>query len=244
MKGSSMKTLRSTIPSVLVFSLLISCSTCLSQKSNVKGHGHWTESFDTAKCQFSPTGENTYFILKPNYQLSYEGIEGRDTSRLVITVLNETQMIGDVETRVVEEKESVNGRVMEISRNFYAVCTQTNSIFYFGEDVDIYKNGKVASHGGAWRAGGDGAKAGVMMPGIILLGSRFYQEIAAGVAMDRAEIVSVSEAIQTPAGKFLNSLKTEETTPLEPKNKEYKLYAPGIGLVRDGDLVLTSYGFR
>jgi hypothetical protein len=244
MKGPSMKTLRFTIPSVLVFSLLISCSTCLSQKSNAKKSDHWTDSLDIEKCRFSPTGENKYFILKPNYQLSFEGVEGKDTTRLVITVLNETQMIGGVETRVVEEKESVNGRVAEISRNFYAVCTRTNSIFYFGEDVDIYKDGKIASHGGAWRAGDGDAKAGVMMPGIILLGSRYYQEVAPGVAMDRAEIVSVSEAIQTPAGKFQNCLKTEETTPLEPKNKEYKLYAPGVGLVKDGDLVLTSYGFE
>jgi hypothetical protein len=243
MKGQSMKTLRFTIPSVLILCILISYAS-LSQKSKLKGLGHWTESFDMDKCQFSATGENKYFILKPNYQLSYEGIEGKDTTRLAITVLNETKMIGDVETRVVEEKESVNGRVMEISRNFFAVCTQTNTIFYFGEDVDIYKDGKLASHGGAWRAGENGAKAGVMMPGIILLGSRFYQEIAPGVAMDRAEMVSVNEVIQTSAGKFLNCLKTEETTPLEPKNKEYKLYAPGVGLVRDGDLLLTEYGFR
>jgi hypothetical protein len=233
-----------TIPSFLVFSVLISCSTGFAQKSNAGGADHWTDSFDIEKCQFSSMGKNKYFILKPNYQLSYEGIEGKDTTRLVITVLNETQMIGDIETRVVEEKESVNGRVVEISRNFYAVCTQTNTVFYFGEDVDIYKDGKVTSHGGAWRVGEGGAKAGVMMPGIILLGSRFYQEVAPGVAMDRAEIVSMKEVIQTPAGKFQNCLKTEETTPLEPKNKEYKYYAPGVGLVRDGVLLLTSYGFK
>jgi hypothetical protein len=238
-----MKILRFTIPSVLVLCILITYD-AFSQKPDATKSGYWTDSFDTDKCQFSSTGENKYFILKPNYQLSYEGVDGKDTTRLVITVLNETRMIGDIETRVVEEKESVNGRGIEISRNFFAICTQTNTVFYFGEDVDIYKNGTIASHGGAWRAGELGAKAGVMIPGIILLGSRFYQEVAPEVAMDRAEIVSVSEVLQTPAGKFQNCLKTEETTPLEPKDKEYKLYAPGVGLVRDGDLLLTSYGFR
>jgi hypothetical protein len=223
---------------------LVSSQTAFSQTVGGQERVSWTDSFETDKCQFSSTGENKYFILKPDYRLLYEGIEGRDTTRLVITVLNEIQLIGKVETRVVEEKESVNGRVVEVSRNFFAVCTQTNSIFYFGEDVDIYKNDKIASHGGAWRAGEGGAKAGVMMPGIILLGSRFYQEVAPEVAMDRAEIISMNETIQTPAGKFQNCLKTEETTPLEPKNKEYKLYSPGVGLVRDGDLLLTSYGFR
>jgi hypothetical protein len=36
----------------------------------------------------------------------------------------------------------------------------------------------------------------------------------------------------------------EETTPLEPKAKEYKIHAPGIGLIRDGNLQLITYGFK
>jgi hypothetical protein len=46
----------------------------------------------------------------------------------------------------------------------------------------------------------------------------------------------------TPAGKFNNVLKVEETTPLEPLNKEEKLYAPGIGLIKDENLLLVKYG--
>ena len=81
------------------------------------------------------------------------------------------------------------------------------------------------------------------MPGLILLGARYYQEIAPGIAMDRAEIISMNEKMITPAGIYMNCLKMEETTPLEPKNKEYKFYAPGIGLIRDGDLLLIRHGF-
>ena len=32
----------------------------------------------------------------------------------------------------------------------------------------------------------------------------------------------------------------ESAAPLEPKTKEYKVYAPGVGLVKDGALVLVS----
>jgi hypothetical protein len=81
-----------------------------------------------------------------------------------------------------------------------------------------------------------------MMPGLPLVKARHYQEIAPGVAMDRAEIVSVSETVKTPAGEFKNCLKVEETTPLEPATKEYKYYAPGIGLVQEGSLKLVKYG--
>ena len=32
------------------------------------------------------------------------------------------------------------------------------------------------------------------------------------------------------------------STPLEPGEKEYKCYAPGVGLVQDGSLKLVKYG--
>jgi hypothetical protein len=75
-----------------------------------------------------------------------------------------------------------------------------------------------------------------------LLKARFYNEVAPKTAMDRAEIVGVSVNFKTPAGEFKNCLKIEETTPLEPGNKEHKHYAPGIGLVQDGSLKLVKYG--
>jgi hypothetical protein len=216
---------------------------CMAQKPAKKESPAWTKSFDLQDCNFSATGKTKYFILEPGYQLIFQGIDGKDTVKLVIEVLNETQKIGDIETRIVEEKETVNGKIIEVSHNFYAICTQTNSIFYFGEDVDIYKEEKIIDHSGSWKADTGDAKAGLMMPGIVLLGAKYYQEIAPGIAMDRAEIISDIETIQTPAGNFENCLKTEETTPVESKNKEYKLYAPGIGLIKDGELLLTNYGF-
>ena len=78
--------------------------------------------------------------------------------------------------------------------------------------------------------------------GTQVLKGRYYQEIAPGDAMDRAEIVSVSETVKTPAGEFKNCLKVEETTPLEPGNIGYKYYAPGIGIIQDGKLKLVKYG--
>ena len=53
--------------------------------------GKWTETFKLDDCNFTSTGSNTYFILKPGYQTVFEGVdEGVDT-RLTTTVLNETK---------------------------------------------------------------------------------------------------------------------------------------------------------
>jgi hypothetical protein len=202
----------------------------------------FTTSLMQDSCMFSTNGQNDFFILEPGYRLQWEGIHKKDTTRLLITVLNETRKIGNTETRVVEENESVNGKTIEISRNFFAFCKQTIGIYYVGEEVDIYKNGKIVSHEGAWVAE-VANKPGLAMPGLQLLGSRYYQEIAPGLAMDRAEIISMNETMETPAGKFSNVLKILETTTMEPGDKSYKFYAPKIGLLKDGQLLLTKYGF-
>ena len=81
-----------------------------------------------------------------------------------------------------------------------------------------------------------------MMPGEPRVKAAYYQEVAPGVAMDRATITSVSERFTSRAGAFTSCVKTEETSPLEPGARECRLYAPGVGQVMDGELVLERYG--
>ena len=81
------------------------------------------------------------------------------------------------------------------------------------------------------------------MPGRPLLGARHCQEIAPEVAMDRAEIVSLTESFKTPAGEFSGCLKVLETSPLEPEARDLKIYARGIGLISDSSLKLVRHGF-
>ena len=198
----------------------------------------WTSEFKLDKSDLASMGRNPYFILEPGYELSLKGGD----AELTITVLKETKVVDGLETRIVEERELEDGRLVEVSRNYFAISKTNNSVFYFGEDVDAYSSKGEVSHGGSWHAGENGARAGLMMPGLPLLGARYYQEVAPKVAMDRAEIVSLSESFTCPAGRFSGVLKTEETTPLEPGAKEHKLYAHGVGLLKDGEVSLVRYG--
>ncbi|HSR29838.1 MAG TPA: hypothetical protein VLY63_04670 [Anaerolineae bacterium] len=207
--------------------------------SSLPSDSSWQEEFGISECNLVPTGRNDYFILEPGFQLVLEGT----IEKVAITVLDETREIDGVTTRVVEEREWKYGEMVEISRNFFAICPDTNDVFYFGEEVDIYRDGALVSHSGAWLAGEDGAKAGLMMPGRPEVGMKYYQEIAPRVAMDRAEIVSLDATLKTPAGSFSNCLRTMEGTALNPLEREYKIYASGIGLIQDESLLLTQYGF-
>ena len=200
----------------------------------------WLQSFPVKPGDLATVGENSYFILKPGYRLTLEGKQDGQTVRLVVTVLDETKTVGGVETRVVEERETHGGALVEVSRNYFAIEKGTRNVYYFGEDVDVYKGGKIVNHEGAWLHGTSGATFGLMMPGTAAVGLRYYQEIAPKIAMDRAEILSITGQVTTPAGTFANCLKTEETTPLEPGAREFKMYAPGVGLIRDGSLSLVT----
>lgn len=223
----------------VVFMAVISVTGCNGQSS-------WQEEFGLSERNLSTTGRNQYFILEPGFQMTLEGktgFFGKNYEKLVITVLNETKEVDGIMTRVVEEREWKNDELKEVSRNFFAICETTGDVFYFGEEVDMYKNGKVVNHKGAWLAGENGAKPGLIMPGDPKIGMKYYQEVAKGVAMDRAEIVNLDDKLETPAGLFSKCLKTKEGTALNYFEKEYKTYAPGIGLIQDQNLLLTNHGF-
>jgi len=217
-------------------------SAAAGEKATAKTGKSWEASLSPQAEAMSATGRNRFFILEPGHQRVYQGKEGRKTVDLVITVLNETKQVAGVETRVVEERESADGKLVEVSLNYFAIGAATKNVYYFGEDVDMYKNGKVVSHEGAWLAGVNGAKHGIAMPVENKVGDKYYQEQAPKVALDRAETVSLTEKVKTPAGTFENCLRVKETTPLEP-GVGYKLYAPEIGLVQDGVVKLVKHGF-
>ncbi|MCU1238760.1 MAG: hypothetical protein JWP63_6727, partial [Candidatus Solibacter sp.] len=80
-----------------------------------------------------------------------------------MTVLAETKRVD--ECRIVEDREMKNGKLVELARDYYAVDSVTNDVYYMGEDVDVYKKGKVVGHEGSWLSGIKGAKFGLMMPG-------------------------------------------------------------------------------
>jgi hypothetical protein len=198
----------------------------------------WTADFSAERADLVPAGRNPYFILEPGYFLVLEG----GGEKVEITVLHQTRLVDGVQTRVIEERETRAGKLVETSRNYFAISKRSNSVFYFGEDVDTYKDGKVVDHEGSWLAGVRGARFGLAMPGTAVVKGRYYQEVAPDAALDRAEILSTAAMVRTPAGTFKNCLKVEESTPLEPGKKEYKYYAPGVGLVQEAGVKLVRYG--
>ena len=101
--------------------------------------GTWRDRFDVDKADLLPTGTNAYITMQPGriQKLAH----GKDT--LTVTILRDTQVIDGITAGVLEERETKNGKLVEVSRNFMATHRTTGDVYYLGEDVDNYKNGKI-----------------------------------------------------------------------------------------------------
>jgi len=213
----------------------------------------YTDSFPIGACSSLVTStadgaHNEYFPLEINrvWELSnqacFDAGKCDELEEVTITILDQTEMVDGVQTRVLEERERVDGNLEEVSRNFFVECLDTGDVYYFGEDVED-GNGTPLPDG--WRAGMNGAFPGLIFPGgAFLLGARYYQEVAPGVALDRGEDGAMDLDVSVPAGSFSDCVLVLDTNEIEdPKGKrpDEKVYCPGIGIVMDEELVLTSF---
>ncbi len=237
MKSNFHIIIRLVFPGIAIYFILV-LNGCKTPAQELATSG-WQQDFNISERTFVSTGRNSFFILEPGFQLVYES----QNEKLVITVLKDTLEVDGIMTRIVEEREWSYNQLIEVSRNFFAICKETKDVFYFGEEVDDYRNGKIIGHGGAWQADKSNNKPGLIMSGAPKVGMKYYQEIAPGIAMDRAEILSLNEKIKTPAGTFSYCLMTLEGSALKVWEKEFKIYANGIGLLKDGNMLLVKYGF-
>jgi hypothetical protein len=204
-------------------------------QTNTQTASGWRDTFDVNKSHLLPTGTNPYITMQPGRVLKLK----HDNDTLTVTILPDTQQVDGVTAGILEERETKNGKLVEISRNFMATDKNTGDVYYFGEDVDNYKSGQIVDHESAWRAGVASGRFGLMIPAKPVVGQKFYQEIAPKVAMDRVEVVSIDETVKTPAGVFEHCVHLRETTPLE-RGVSHKYYAPGVGIIKDDGFELAE----
>lgn len=202
----------------------------------------WTDAFNTQKCNmWTPTGNNTYWNLIPGHVYKMGGTDKNgDNLKITVKVLSQVKVMDGIPTRAVNDTvlNGTTGKLKEIAIDYYSICKDTNSVFYFGEQTAEYANGKVTSTAGTWQHGLHNAHAGVVLPGLNLLDARYLQEVAINdKALDQARTFSVTDSSNPLCHN--NCLKVEETTPNEPGVVEYKIYAPNVGIVYDNGLTLV-----
>ncbi len=196
---------------------------------------------DPASATFSLNSTNKYYPLIVGNSTVLEGTEDGVLIRVERKVLDETQVVGSVTTRVLEAKEFIDGALYEVARNFYVEASD-GTVCYFGEDVTFYENGQVANTKGSWRADATGAKPGVIMPAKPAVGQAYFQEQAPDVAMDMGRIVKIDGSLTANAMTYANVVSVMDTNPLDDcADEEEKLYVPGVGEAGDTVKKLISF---
>lgn len=185
--------------------------------------------------EFTTKIDNPYFSMPIGKRMFFEKRTDEGLERIEITITGETRRIMGVETLVYLDREFLNGELVEETKDYIAQDADGN-VWYFGEDVDNYEDGKLEDHAGAWIAGVGGAKPGIWIKARHVVGDSYRQEFYKGEAEDMVEIVAVGLTVKTSIGTYANCTKTYDWTPLDPESKEHKYYCPdagGLVLVED-----------
>ena len=177
---------------------------------------------------FTTKIDNPLFSLPPGKVLIFEAKTKDGIERVEIRIRQETRKIMGVETIVYNDRVLLDGKLHEETSDYLAQDKDGN-VWYFGEVVDNYVDGKFKDHHGGWIAGEAGALPGIWIKGKQVVGDEYRQEYKKGEAEDMAKVVAIDVSVKVPAGAFKGCTKTLEWTPLEPDKKAHKYYCPDVG---------------
>ena len=151
--------------------------------------------------------------------------------RVEVSVREAPGVVAGVSATVVDVSDFEDGELVEKTEDYYAQDAD-GVVYYLGERVDDFEDGKVVGHGGQWLAGENKARAGIFMPVAPKVGDVFEQERAPGVAEDRSTVIAAHDQVTVPAGTFQKCIEVEDVDPITG-SKQRKIYCHGVGLVRE-----------
>ena len=178
----------------------------------------------------STTVDNPYFgVTGVDYRL-YLGEDEGEPLRIEVAPTGETKAIdwegGTTETLVSQFIATSERDLLEIAVDWFAQDDRGN-VWYFGEDVFNYEEGRIANMGGTWLAGKDGPP-GLIMPGEPALGQRFNPENIPGLVFESVEVEEVDGTFTLPTGEQLTDVLLLHEV-LDDGSEEFKEYAAGYG---------------
>ena len=175
---------------------------------------------------------NPYYPLSPGTRYSYEAQTEDGTEHTEVVVTHETKKVMGVSTTVVRDTVKLEGEVIEDTYDWYAQDQQGN-VWYFGEAVSNYENGRLKDTAGSWEAGVDGAIPGIIMLAEPRVGDTYRQEYYRGEAEDMGQVLALAANTTVPYGSYRDLLVTADWNALEPGVLEHKFYAKGVGFIAE-----------
>ena len=179
--------------------------------------------------------DNRYYPLTEWDRCELRGREDGERVRVIRKLLDRTWTFKHEGRRfraaVIEDKAFENGELVERTLDYFAQG-DGGTVYYLGEHVDNYKNGKVVNHNGTWLFGRHTDRMGIGMPARPRVGSRWRHEDVPGITTESDEVVAILKKVTVRGKTYRNVLKVREL--IRPENEaEVKLYAPGVGNISE-----------
>jgi hypothetical protein len=193
------------------------------------------------------TIDNQYLPLSKFTTCDYRGkLDDGTRERSVKRLLKRTRafMINGqrVDAAVLEDRAFEDGKLVERTLDYFAQ-DDGGTVYYLGEHVANINRGRVVNHRGSWLYGKHTDVLGVAMPPAPTLGAQWRFEDVPGITVesDRVEETGLRARVKRGGRLFTDVIRVQEF--IQPEGDvEYKLYAPGIGLIAeyppDGRVVL------
>ena len=183
---------------------------------------------------FSTKIDNRYLPLPVGWTWIYKGTkEGKpQIDRVVVTSMTKRVAEG-IRARVVTDvSKTPQGQLLEKTTDLYAQDRKGN-VWYLGEKTAAYLPGGKVDRSGSWEAGVKDAEPGIVMLANPQVTDAYRQEYQKGNAEDTAWIVNRGTSTSVPYGTLRNVLTSLEFARIEPNVVDQKVYAPGIGIVKE-----------
>ena len=221
------------VPAALALTLATGAATAETLRPN----------FDPDKFVPRQAIDNKYYPVKPGERavLIAKGVDDEGErfhiKEVLKAVTSPRERIAGVRVTAQLDKEWENGLLQEKTYDYYAQDKRGN-VWYMGEDVTNYRyddNGNLigTDSESAWIAGRRGAKPGWIMPARQIIGQRYFQEIARrDEALDKGKTHAILDRLRVGGTVYRNVLRVLETNPFEPNDREFKYYAPRVGVIR------------
>ena len=176
--------------------------------------------------------DNPYFPLPAGRTLIYTGIKDGKTQIDRVHVTARTKKIEGITATTVTDVATHHGKLLEKTTDWYAQ-DKHGTVWYLGERTAAYLPGGKVDRSGSWQAGVKDAEPGIVMRAHPAVPAAYRQEYMKGNAEDTAWIVVRGGHLRLHGRTFRHILTSLEFTRLEPGVIDEKVYAPGIGIIRE-----------
>lgn len=151
----------------------------------------------------------------------------------------------EVTCRILETLDFDGGRLDGVSK-MYLAQADDGTVYFFGEITTTYVNADTVVHHGSWLVGGSTlssdppfpewrADPTVFMLAQPDLGDDFKREDISPFLDETNEITGVGLDVTVPGGEFEDVIHVTETSEVETDKRDFKWYAPGVGMIKSVD---------